>query len=125
MATDAVLLAALGIVSAAVAGFIWVIKFMFTKLLPAIDKTNVLAEKGIAMAGANTKATKSADSYLRERNGRDGEKHAELLKATKQIPATMQKIADAQSAAIIKAVDIREQHVEHQHIDKQDIGKKR
>lgn len=115
LVNDAGLLAALGIVSACVAGLIWVIKRMFNDILPALDGLK-------AATISNTRATKTADQYLRDRNGRDVEKHAELLKATQEIPKVMQEIADNQAQAIISAVDVKEQHVEHQHIDKQTTG---
>lgn len=122
---DAGLLAALGIVSACVAGLIWVIKFMFSKLMPMIEKSNILAEQGIKVGEANTSATKAADSYLRERNGRDAEHHRATLKAINAIPSTLKKIANAQEKAIIKAVKVErqsvtEQKVEHQTIRSQD-----
>lgn len=71
----------------------------------------------------NTEATISADTYLKQRNGRDIEKHAELLVATQAIPEKMQAIADTQARAIIKAVTIKEQHVEHQHVEEARIKK--
>ncbi len=117
---DAVMLAALGIVSACVAGLIWVIKRMFNDILPALKNLTKATE-------LNTSATQSADTYLKARNGRDIEKHAELLKATQAIPDTLKRIADDQASAIIKAVtvqeNIKEQHVgmqnvEHLHMDK-------
>jgi hypothetical protein len=114
---EAVMLSALGIVASCVAGLLWVIKFMFNKLVPLIESGNKLIKQ-------NTYTTKNADKYLKERNGRDTEKHAELLKATKAIPNTMQEIADAQSKAILTAVEVKEQHVEHQHIDRQTGDKK-
>ncbi len=73
----------------------------------------------------NTMATTSADTYLKQRNGRDIEKHAELLKATEAIPITLRKIATDQSKAIIKAVTIQDQHVEHQHVDHEIVKAKR
>lgn len=115
---DAGLLAALGIVSACVAGLIWVIKTMFNNIIPTLKELTQATRQ-------NTSATKSADKYLKERNGRDVEKHAELLKATKAIPKTMQRIADDQSKAILRAVEVKEQHVEHQHVDRQTTEKKR
>lgn len=115
---DAGLIAALGIVSACVAGLIWVIKRMFNDIVPAIDGLKKATEQ-------NTSATKSADTYLKERNGRDNEHHTATLKAINTIPITMKKIADAQATAIISAVEVREQHVEFQHIDKQTMERKK
>jgi len=60
-----VLLAALGIVSACVGILGWVIKFLFTKILPVLENVVV--------------ATKSSDTYLRERNGRDIHFHTNVM----------------------------------------------
>lgn len=81
-----VLLAALGIVSACVAGLLWVIKFMFKELLPTIQGLEHATK-------ANTSATKSADKYLKERNGRDTKIHTELVTAIKEIPAQIVETA--------------------------------
>jgi len=62
-----VLLAALGIVSACVGILGWVIKFLFTKILPVLENVVV--------------ATKSSDTYLRERNGRDIHFHENIMKS--------------------------------------------
>lgn len=88
---------------------------MFEKLLPALENNNI-------MTAANTKATASADTYLRERNGRDNEHHAAVLKSLDAIPTTMQTIADAQSQAILSAVK-GDQHIVKQIVDKQEVGK--
>lgn len=71
----------------------------------------------------NTSATTSADTYLKQRNGRDIEKHAELLKATKAIPITLKKIAQKQATEIIKAVKVERQYIEHADIGKQTVKK--
>lgn len=107
MANDAGLLAALGIVSACVAGLIWVIKRMFNDIIPALD--------------ANTEATKSADVYLRERNGRDNEHHQATLKAIEEIPNTLKKIAKDQEKAIIKAVQVDKQSINKQNVNETTI----
>lgn len=66
----------------------------------------------------NTRATTKADIYLQQRNGRDAEFQRENIRAIQNIPKTMQRIANAQSKAIITAVTVKEQHV-----DKQVVGK--
>jgi len=113
---DIVAGAALTLAGSTVAGLIWVVKYVLKEVKPALDKLVEVTKK-------NTVATEKADSYLRERNGRDIEKHTELLKATQKIPQVMQQIANTQSKAIIQAVKIKEQHIEHQHVDKQDVSK--
>jgi len=64
--STSIALAALGIVSTVVLALIWIIKYLFTSFKPAVDQLVVSVE-------TNTKATLSADTYLRERNGRDSE----------------------------------------------------
>ncbi len=117
MPQEAGLLAALGIVSACVGGLIWVIKRMFNDILPALNSLTIATKQ-------NTTATKSADTYLKQRNGRDIEKHTELLKATREIPKVMQQIADTQSSAIISAVKVQEQTVEHQTVKRETVERK-
>lgn len=76
---NAVTLAVIGILATCVGGLLWIIKFMFTKLLPAID--------GLTKATvSNTRAASASTRYLKKRNGRDGEMHKELIKAVGAIP---------------------------------------
>jgi len=69
-----VLLAALAIVSACVGALVWVIKHLFTQILPVLNNVVKVTE-------LNTEATKAADAYLRERNGRDIHFHENVMKA--------------------------------------------
>lgn len=111
------------VLGSAVAGLIWVIQFLFSKLLPAIEDLQGMVANGNELTKANTSATKSADRYLRGRNGRDAKQHAELVKATQAIPITMRKIADEQADALKKALtDLPAQHVGAQNVDKQTVG---
>ena len=95
-----VLLAALAIVSACVASLVWVIKFLFTKMMPAIENLVKVTE-------LNTEATKSSDTYLRERNGRDIHFHENIMKSliAIQVQAKNQQVV--------------EQTVEHQVVNNQ------
>lgn len=111
---DGALIAALGIVSACVGGLIWVIKKMFNDILPAINGLKNATEQ-------NTKATKSADVYLRERNGRDNEHHKAVLDSLDAIPTTLKKIADDQQKAIIKAVNVDKQSITEQKVENQTV----
>lgn len=111
---EAVLLSALGIVATCVAGLIWVIKYLFSQIVPALNGLEKVTR-------LNTEATKSADTYLRERNGRDNEHHTAVLESINEIPKTMQKIANAQSSAIIEAVSVRRQSVAEQRVEHQTI----
>lgn len=78
MSESTVLLAALAIVASCVGVLVWVIKHMFTKILPLLEKINKNTE-------LNTQATKRADEYLRERNGRDAEFWKEVKAALQTI----------------------------------------
>lgn len=116
---SAVTLAIVGILGTCVAGLIWVIKTMFSSIIPVVENGNNAIEKLVEMTKINTDATKTADKYLRDRNGRDAEMHLELLKATKQIPTTMQEIADKQAEAILTNIkQVNEQTVAYQKVDK-------
>ena len=117
MADDsAVTLAVVAILASCVGGLLWIIKFMFGQLIPMIEKLN-------QSTLANTEATKNADKYLRDRNGRDGENHEQLIKATEAIATKMQSIADSQSKALLKTMNqVKEQKVEHQHVDQVTIN---
>jgi len=90
-----VLLASLGIVSACVASLVWVIKHLFTEILPVINNLVKVTE-------LNTQATKSADAYLRERNGRDIHFHTNVMEALTAIKEQS------------KNQQVAEQTVEHQ-----------
>jgi hypothetical protein len=83
----------------------------YKEVAQALTKLSVATDK-------NTQATKSADTYLKQRNGRDIEKHHELLVATQAIPTALKQIADDQAAAIIQAVNV-EQNVTKQHVETQ------
>ena len=102
-----VLLAALAIVSACVAALVWVIKFLFTEILPVIRNNVTITEKLIVSTEMNTEATKSSDAYLRERNGRDIHFHENIMKSL----VAIQEQAKNQQVA--------EQTVEHQVVNSQ------
>lgn len=108
-----VIITALGIVASCVAGLIWVIKNLFEKILPTLDQ---LTKSTIA----NTDATKSADSYLKVRNGRDSEMHKELIKSINAIPEQIIKTATV-TAKTLK--ENPEQKVINQNVDMQHVAK--
>jgi hypothetical protein len=102
---DAVTLAALGILSTCVLGLIWIIKFMFTRLLPVIEAGSTATAKLTEVTKKNTLQIKAADEYLRHRNGRDNEMHTELIKAVREIPAqiiTTGALSDASARTDVK-----------------------
>lgn len=114
MASDnnAITLAVVAILATTVGGLLWIIKFLFNKLIPIIENVTEVTT-------ANTNVTKAADKYLRNRNSVDIKQHAELVKSMEQIPKTMQAIADAQAKAIQDNLpQVKEQHVDVQHVDK-------
>ena len=117
---SAVTLAIVGILGTCVAGLIWVIKTMFNKIIPLVENGNKSIEKMVLMIKINTDATKSADQYLKDRNGRDAQKHEELIEVTKEIPIKMQEIADLQAKTLLVNIQkIKEQKVETQTIEHQ------
>lgn len=83
---NAVTLAVVAILATCVAGLMWIIKFMFSKLLPVIDRGAVSTERLVEVTKQNTKQIKVADDYLRKRNGRDNDMHRELVAAIAEIP---------------------------------------
>ncbi len=89
----------------------------YAEIAKSLNKLTAATEK-------NTDATKSADAYLKQRNGRDIEKHTELLKATQAIPRTLKRIAADQAVAIIRAVKVDHQYVENAQITTQVVAKK-
>lgn len=127
MSESAVLIAALGVVSACVGGLIWIIKFLFEKLLPRIDEGNVALSHLAKATDQNTRATKAADAYLRDRNGRDAEHakvslentnrtHKELIAAIAEIPAQIIATADVTAKALhnLPAQQVKKQEVQTQ-----------
>lgn len=87
---------------------------MFNDIVPALNGLRKATEQNIS-------ATKSADIYLRERNGRDNEHHQAVLESINAIPDTLRNIADDQQKAIIKAVKVSKQNVTEQKVEHQTI----
>lgn len=115
MDNSAVTIAIVGILATCVGGLLWIIKFMFNKMTPLLEGLTKSTD-------ANTSATKTADKYLRDRNGRDAESHKESIKAIEAIPLKMQAIADKQAATLIKNLKkLPAQKIEHQHVQEQKV----
>lgn len=150
-----VVLSALAIVGSSLTALIFIAKYLLVDQKKSTDR-NTKAQEAVAKAlqqlakstDKNTIATISADTYLKERNGRDNEQHGKnikiqntmvtemkkipeiifstqqqrhaeskaVLEATQAIPETLKQIAKEQAIAIIKAVSVKEQKVEHQEI---------
>lgn len=88
-----VAIAVVGVLGTCVGGLIWVIKKMFNQIIPAIDSLTKATQ-------GNTRATKSADTYLRERNGRDASMHKELIQAVQAIPEQIIETANITAKAL-------------------------
>lgn len=114
----AVALASIALLGTCIAFLIWLIKLMLG------DGKEILQNLASNIQN-NTKATKAADKYLKDRNGRDSEFHKETLIALQAIPKKMQDIADTQAEAIVKALkkqptQVQEQKVLHQTVKRQE-----
>ncbi len=131
--TNAALLAALGIVSAFGGALIWIIKYQFTQVKPALD---FLAKSNTALAKAteqNTRATKAADEYLRQRNGQDKEFHTEVMRSLDAIPIHAKLQADIVANELKRVGDVTaaqlklvpEQHVQEQVVHTQVIDERK
>ena len=92
----------------------------------ALSKLSKSIDKSTKATLENTKATKSADIYLRERNGRDGEIHAAQIKTISTLTTTLKdrwEKDSKQQNEILKAVqaigkqEVTEQHVEHLSVE--------
>lgn len=119
---SAVTIAVVGVLATCVGGLLWIIKFLFNKLLPRIEEGNLALGKLSKSTDANTKATKSADKYLQERNGRDAEIHEELVTAINAIPAQIIKTAHITAKTL--ADTPHDQHIKTQTVDKQTVNSK-
>src|ERR1039458_2443123 len=96
-------IAVVGVLATCVGALVWVIKFLFQKLLPAFDQQTKVTGRLVTATAANTKATRNADTYLRSRNGRDAEFQKENLKALRAVPK--QIIESARITAKILATE--------------------
>jgi hypothetical protein len=72
---SAVTIAVVGVLATCVGGLLWVIKFMFTKLLPIIEKGAKSTETLIEATNRNTKEVKN-----------NAAAHKQLVKAIDKIP---------------------------------------
>lgn len=100
---NSVTLAVVAILATCVAGLLWIIKFMFNRLLPLIEKSTKASVAAQKSSNENTK-------YLKDRNGRDAEIHERLIKEIQTMP---EKISQ----------DVLEQHVERQEVKSAKITK--
>jgi len=125
---EAATLAIIGILGATTAALVWIIKYLFASFMPVMDNLVRATEE-------NTKATKSADEYLRDRNGRDKTFHEEIMLSLKEIPAQartqaeevakeLHRVGDLTAERLVQAAGqtkhqtVIEQTVEHQIVEK-------
>lgn len=119
-------IAVVGVLGTCVGGLIWVIKHLFNNIIPALS--------GITKStDSNTRATKAADKYLRQRNGRDSEIAAALIKTTEkyhiqlmgaiaEIPKTNTELAKATAKTLVDTP--AGQAIKTQNVDTQIISGK-
>ncbi len=107
---SAIVIASLGIVATAVGALSYIVKLLVVEVKKSIEnstKSQVAVAKALEKVSKNTdkntQATKHADEYLRQRNGRDNEHHTAVLKALEVVPQTLRKIAD-DAAVKVEAV---------------------
>lgn len=116
-------IAIIGILGTTVGALIWIIKHMFDKILPALESLSKSTDKNTEAAHANTVATKTADKYLRDRNGRDNTMHTELIKAVGRISEKIVETAEV-TAKALQETPIT-QHVETQEVKHQVVTEKK
>lgn len=111
-------LAVIGILASCVGALVWIIKYLFAKIIPNLEKNTDMLKLLADVTTNNTAATKSADEYLRERNGRDIEFHTQVVERLDAVPLKMEQIALKQAKELkrITMQDVKEQTVQHQTV---------
>jgi len=121
-----VIISIIAILGTTTGALIWIIKHLFEKIYPVLDKLVVATE-------TNTQATISSETYLRQRNGRDIEFHKEMMAKIQAIPTKvdeqtgvlakeLKRVGDLTAERIAQAKEsethqtVVEQNVEHQII---------
>jgi hypothetical protein len=84
--SEQAILAIIGILASTVGALIWVIKYMFDKILPILEGLKTSVE-------LNTIQTKENEEYLKKRNGSDSIRWDENTKAMQNLTDMMRKIA--------------------------------
>lgn len=69
-------------------------KETYDKVAAALHNVSWVTEETSKNVAANTKATQTADQYLKHRNGRDAKIHRELIRQVKQIPLDINRATD-------------------------------
>lgn len=84
--SEPAIIAIIGILATAVGALIWVIKYMFDKILPILESLKDSVNK-------NTEQTKSNEEYLRLRNGSDGRRWEENTAALNSLTSIIKRTA--------------------------------
>ena len=122
---EASTIAIIGILGSTVAALIWIIKYLFDSFKPAMDEL-------VKVTQANTSATTSADTYLKQRNGRDIEFHTEIMAKLKDIPSQAVEAVKIVAEELKRVGDLTAETLEHsrahqiikeQTVEKQIISK--
>ena len=98
----------IGILGATTGALIWIIKYLFEKIYPVLDKLVVATEM-------NTQATISSDTYLRQRNGRDIEFHLEMIKKIEAIPKKVDEQTGVLAKELKRVGDLTAERVEQEN----------
>lgn len=129
----AVTIAVVGILGTTVGALIWIIKYLFNKIVPLMENANTNIQTNNRLTKSLERTTKRADEYLRQRNGHDAEvaqqlilttkqAHLEVIRAIAEIPAQIKKSADTTAQALH---DAPIQNVEKQTVQTQVIKEKK
>jgi len=103
---EASTIAIIGILGSTVAALIWIIKYLFDSFKPVMDEL-------VKVTQANTAATTSADTYLKQRNGRDIEFHTEIMAKLQDIPSQAAKAAEVVAEELKRVGDLTAETLEH------------
>ncbi len=82
--SDQIVLGIIGVLGTAVGALIWVIKYMFDKLLPVIESLKESVDN-------NAEQTKENREYLEKRNGKDSRIWQEAFEAIKDLKESYEK----------------------------------
>lgn len=83
--SEQAVLAIIGLLATTVGALIWVIKYMFDKLLPVIESLKESVDN-------NAQQTKENREYLEKRNGRDSRIWQETFEAIKDLKDSYDKV---------------------------------
>lgn len=84
--SDQVILAIVAILASTVGALIYVIKYMFDKILPILEGLK-------SSVDTNTRQTKANEEYLKKRNGSDGRRWEENTIAINTLTDSIKKLA--------------------------------